>query len=111
MKRFGLPKKDLLKTNREFNRVYQVGRRLYGDGFIIIYLANNRLQSRLGISVQRKVGSAVQRNRIKRLVREVFRLHRDQFPEQADIVVAVRPGMSWKTAHTLHEAMVSVLRH
>ncbi|WP_028581141.1 ribonuclease P protein component [Desulfogranum japonicum] len=109
MKQFGLPKCCVLRKNGEFKRVYQAGRRLYGEGFAIIYLANNLPQSRLGISVQRKVGNAVRRNRIKRLVREVFRLHRAEFPQQADIIITVRPGITINTTADMYAAMGSVL--
>jgi ribonuclease P protein component len=44
------------------------------------------LPTRLGITVTRKIGNAVERNRIKRLVREVFRLHRTRLPEGLDLV-------------------------
>jgi ribonuclease P protein component len=44
------------------------------------------LPTRLGITVTRKIGNAVERNRIKRLVREVFRLHRARLPEGLDLV-------------------------
>ena len=57
----------------------------------MVFLANTLAYNRLGISVQRKAGNAVRRNRIKRLIREVFRLHRDRFPQSADIVLTVRP--------------------
>jgi len=44
----------------------------------------------LGITASKRTGNAVQRNRIKRLVRECFRLHRDQFPKGFDIVIAAK---------------------
>ena len=50
--------------------------------------------ARLGLSVPAKVGGAVQRNRLKRLVRECFRLNRSRF-EPGDFVVYLRPGCRW----------------
>lgn len=94
MDRYTLPKDHLLRTTGEFQRVYRSGRRLRGDGFALIFLANAHGYNRLGISVQRKTGNAVRRNRIKRLIREVFRLHRDLFPAAADVVLTVRPGFA-----------------
>ena len=94
MKQFGLPKSCLLRKTAEFNRVYSRGRRLYGKGFALICLRGDQQHSRLGISVPRKVGNAVRRNRIKRLVRETFRLHRPIFPGSSDIVFTVRPGFA-----------------
>ena len=49
-------------------------------------------EKRLGITASRKVGGAVERNRAKRLVREVFRLHRAKLQPGSDIVVIVRAG-------------------
>ncbi len=92
MKRFGLPKSSLLRKNGEFNRVYRGGKRLHGKGFSLIFSANRMEFNRLGISVRKKTGTAVYRNRIKRIIRESFRLHRDLFPAECDIVVTVRPG-------------------
>lgn len=94
MKRFALPKTCLLKKTRQYNLVYQQGRRLRGSGFALIVLANALPHSRLGISIPSKTGSAVRRNRIKRIIRETFRLHRQIFPASSDIVIAVRPDFS-----------------
>jgi len=94
MKQFGLPKVCLLRKNGEFNRVYRQGHRLHGKGFSLIF-AENRMQfNRLGISVQKKTGNAVHRNRIKRIIRETFRLHRENFPSKSDVILTVRPGFS-----------------
>ena len=60
----------------------------------MIILPTESERSRLGISVQKKTGNAVRRNRFKRLFREVFRLNRHLFPTPCDIVFTVRPGFA-----------------
>jgi ribonuclease P protein component len=52
---------------------------------------NDLRHARLGLSVSRKVGKATVRNRIKRLIREAYRLHQHDWPGCYDIVVVVRP--------------------
>jgi len=108
LQRLTLPKQHLLRDNGEFQCVYRAGTRLRGKGFAVIYLANTLPWSRLGISVPRKVGNAVRRNRIKRLLRETFRLHREQFPACSDIVITVRPDYSYDTLGTLQSALLRV---
>jgi ribonuclease P protein component len=105
--RLTLPKNHLLRTTGDFQRVYQTGRRFRGDGFAVIFLPNSLEYSRLGISVQKKAGNAVRRNRIKRLIREVFRLHRDLFPPVTDVVIAVRPGFA---INSLLDMQINVAR-
>jgi ribonuclease P protein component len=89
-----LRKSSLLRKGWEFERVYSRGNRLHGDGFTLICEPNFSDHSRLGISVHRKIRGAVKRNRIKRIIRESFRLYREQYPQSMDIVFAVRPGFS-----------------
>ena len=55
-------------------------------------LANQEQRARLGITVTKRVKRAVDRNRIKRLLREVFRRNRRLFPEQSDVVAIARLG-------------------
>jgi ribonuclease P protein component len=109
MKTYGLPKEHLLKNNREFDRVYRSGKRCKGNGFSIIYLQAEQKGNRLGISVQRKVGCAVRRNRIKRIIREVFRLNRTLFPSNADIVITVRQGFSAKNTAEFYRSALDAL--
>ena len=105
MLRYGLPKSCLLRKTGEFNQVYRGGLRLRGNGFALIYLPADQPDSRLGISVHRKVGNAVRRNRIKRIVRETFRLHREIFPQSSDIVFTVRPEFSLDGMHAVRAAV------
>ena len=109
MKQFALPKSCLLRKTSEYNLVYRQGKRLRGSGFALIVLANELPHSRLGISVPAKTGSAVQRNRIKRLIRETFRLHRQIFPLFSDIVVTVRPEFSLKCLDAVHTAIIQLM--
>lgn len=91
LKRHGLPKQSLIRKGWEFERVYSQGKRLHGKGFTLICRANAEGCSRIGISVHGKIRGAVKRNRIKRIIRESFRLDRELYPPGADIVFAVRP--------------------
>ena len=111
MKRFGLPKEDLLRNSGEFAQVYRKGRRLPGAGFSLVCLANGLNGSRLGISVHRLLRGSVRRNRIKRMFREVFLLHREIFPSCCDIVVTVRPDFVCAATPTLHTAVGAALAH
>lgn len=72
--------------------MFRTGRRLGDDCFTIIVSRNDGPSARLGLAVSKKVSkSAVQRNRIKRLVRESFRQHHAALPA-IDIVAMARPG-------------------
>jgi ribonuclease P protein component len=90
MKSFGFPRTCRLGGKREFSAVFD-HRSRRSDGPLTVYARPNGLKwSRLGISISRRAGSAVKRNRLKRLLREAFRTSRAELPKGYDWVVVVR---------------------
>ncbi|HEX6241105.1 MAG TPA: ribonuclease P protein component [Polyangiales bacterium] len=83
---------DRLRKRFEFGRVRDQGRRVYTKSFVILLRPNSEGGQRLGLTVSQKVGGAVRRNRVKRLLREVFRSERTLFPARNDIVVIAKSG-------------------
>ena len=75
----------------------------------MIFMSNTENFNRLGISVHRKIGDAVRRNRIKRLIREVFRLNRDLFPASCDVVFTVRPEFAINSLVDMHASVAQVI--
>lgn len=91
MKSFGLAKKERIVNAKEFEQVYKNGV-ISKSGCLIIRARPNKLDySRMGIAVSKKLfPSSVNRNRIKRLIREAFRLNKHQFPKGLDLIVGIR---------------------
>jgi len=99
------PKAAHLTRRSEFLSLSRGGRRVHTSHFVVISKANNKGQTRLGITVSAKVGKAVIRNRIKRLVREFFRRHRREIPSSQDIVVIARRGLGRLSLETVSKEL------
>lgn len=84
------PPADRLRKRREFLQIQREGRRVHTPHFIVV--VGPGTEQRIGVTVTKKVANAVGRNRVKRLVRELFRRNRALFPPQTDVVLVARPG-------------------
>jgi len=87
--KYSFPKDERLKKKEDFKRILREGK-VYALPPLIVYIRKGAEKRKIGISVNKKVGSAVLRNRIKRLIREVYRLHRPYLPEDIEMFVIVR---------------------
>ena len=86
-----LPATERIRRRPEFQRVYDTGARAHGRFMTVFTVANGTQAARLGVAATRKIGSAVDRNRAKRLARELFRRHK--VAAGLDIVVVPRREM------------------
>ncbi len=83
------PKAFRLTKRRQFLTCYRYGHKYFSLNFILYVLPHKQREFRVGITVTKKVGKAVKRNRIKRLLKEFFRLYQNQIID-ADIVVVAK---------------------
>ncbi len=86
-----LGKTSRLRRRSEFLAVQQRGRRLFAGQLVVLALARGGDRPRIGITVSKKIASAVGRNRVKRWVREAFRAVAKDLPA-VDVVVVARTG-------------------
>lgn len=97
---FAFPKEMRLRRRGEFLRVQERGHKLAADCLLCLVLPNERADglTRLGLTVSTKVGSSVVRNRIRRRLRELFRLRKARLPKGLDMVFIARSsaaGADW----------------
>lgn len=78
-----------LKLNHIFRRLYRTSG--FADGYLVLYARKNRTkENRVGITVSKKLGGAVVRNRTRRRLREIYRLNESKFRPGWDLVVVAR---------------------
>lgn len=93
--------------NLQFREVYKKGRSFANRYFVVYRLENNTDKNDLGISVSKKVGNSVVRHHVTRLIREIYRLHKDMFNSGLNIVVIARPAARDVT----YKEVVSAILH
>ena len=98
MQRHTFPKSERLLKTGEFLRVKSSGKKKQGQ-YLLVYILNNQSSRKIGISVSRKIGPAVTRNRAKRLIRETYRLNKHLLANDIHLVVTAKPeikGLGFK---------------
>ena len=96
-----------LKLNHIFRRLYATSG--HANGFLVLYARKNHTPcNRVGITVSKKLGGAVIRNRVRRRLREVYRLNEEQFASGWDIVVVARSRCIKADFHSLTAAYLSL---
>ena len=96
-----------LKLNHVFRRLYHTNGQ--ANGYLVLYARPNRTHTnRVGVTVGKKLGKAVVRNRVRRRLREVYRLHEEQFSSGWDIVVVARSRCIGASFEKLTEAYLTL---
>ena len=99
-----------LKESHLFRRLYQKGRSA-ANGYLVLYCRRNGTQeNRIGLTVSRKLGHAVVRNRVRRRLREIYRLHEASFLPGWDVVVVARSRAVTASYQSLERAYLSLAR-
>ena len=99
------PKRKRLRRRREFQKVQnEPKKKVASDLLLVLSSPNSSGVTRLGLTISSKVGNAVVRNRIRRHLREWFRLHPDELAPGQDIVVIARTSSARASQKQLHEA-------
>ncbi|MDW7655608.1 MAG: ribonuclease P protein component [Bacillota bacterium] len=99
-----------LRMNYEFSRVYQKGRYISARHVVLHYLKRNGSQNRLGITASRKVNGSVRRNRMKRLLRESYRLVENQIKPGYDLVLVGRDSTVPPDLKTVYPEVMRLLQ-
>lgn len=106
--RFRFPQVLRLKTPAQFKTVYDRKKSASDDGLIVYACENGLPHPRLGVSVSKKIGGAIVRNRYKRLFREAFRLTRPELPIGVDLILIPRPQAGEPTLEQLKASLVKL---
>jgi len=91
-----LTRKERLRLRKDFKRVFSNGKCVYNEYFRIVYVKNDLGLRRIAVLVKKKIGRAVYRNRIRRLVKEFFRNNKEKFPKSIDMIFLAREKLKEK---------------
>ncbi|MCF6266394.1 MAG: ribonuclease P protein component [Desulfuromusa sp.] len=91
-----------LRKSWEYQLVKKMGCKFYTPHFVLLVSDNKINNSRLGVTVSRKIGNAVQRNRLKRIIREFFRTRKHLFSGLRDYSVIARRGVAQLTSSEIN---------
>ena len=101
---------DTLKLNYEFRRLYSKGKSAVNPCVVVYTRRTGRSTNRIGFTVSTKLGHAVVRNRVRRRLREIYRLHEAEFVPGTDLVVVARTRAVTASYQQLEHALLSACK-
>lgn len=107
----GMKKEFRIKKNEEFSRVFNEGKSVANRQFVLYFLRKEEQKHfRIGLSVSKRVGNAVTRNRIKRIIRVVFHELKEELKGEYDFVVIARQPTAKMNYHEMKKSLHHVLK-
>ena len=110
MRNFSFKKKDKILKRREFLQLNRNGKKIQDRNFIVFYSEGRLKINRIGITVSKKIGNAVKRNKVKRLIREHFRMNREKIAEFMDINVIAKKKAGEISAEMLFKSLDGIFK-
>lgn len=105
----GLPRSRILKKKKDFQAVYSRGKS-YANRFLVLYVfRSNEMQGKVGFAAGKKLGNAVKRNRVKRLLRESYRMHQAEIEEGLSLLLVGRKAALDAGCRDLEKAFLALL--
>ena len=105
---FGFSKANRLLKRFEFTGLSKFGKKIQNKQFLVIYSPSRVNRTRLGITVSKRVGKAIERNRIKRHTREFFRLNKQNISGFWDINIIARKEAAYLTSSSVVSSLKEV---
>ncbi len=100
-----------IKKNEDFQLVYKNGKSFANRQFVIYILEKPDQENfRIGLSVSKQIGTAVVRNRVKRLIREAFQYLKDDLPNGYDFVIIARKPAAAMDFHDVKKSIIHILK-
>ena len=99
-----------LKKNHEFKRLYNKGKSAASQCAVVYCRRNGRQENRLGVTVSTKIGGAVQRNRIRRRLKEIYRLNEDKITPGYDVVIVARMRSRYAGYREIETSVLSLFQ-
>ena len=99
-----------LKLNHVFRRLYRKGKSAANKYLVLYCRRNGSQENRIGLTVSAKLGHAVVRNRVRRRLREIYRLHEDELVHGRDVVIVARVRAASSSYHQLEKSFLYLAR-
>ena len=109
MKSFSFPTYERLLNRKDFVNLNRAGKRYRTGHFTVLLKENGLIITRLGITVNKRIGNAARRNRVKRLVREFFRLNKNSFQKGYDVIVIANRGAHDLALSNIREELGNII--
>lgn len=109
-RKFTFSQSERLRRKADFDRAYSEGKRIVSSSLVLFFCPSPSEKTRLGLSVSKKIGKAVVRNRVKRLLREAFRLNKHELRKGYDILLVARRGVERLKFREVEGAVLGLFR-
>lgn len=106
--RYTLPKKIVVKQNNDFQKIYRYGRSLANRNLVVYFCKAFHPTQRVAFAAGKKLGNAVMRNRVKRLLREAYRLHRHEIDENYCLLLVGRAAAVKASSSAMEKSFYSL---